>query len=145
MRKDAYCVRPHLCCINNSYPRSFCLHHSWWIRFVLRESTCLLNIADREKLREEDDFKVLGNVDDLKPEAEKESPTATTDSVENAAATNGDSDSLVGRFNPLTDVSRGSGYKFFVTLYGQPAVRIEHYMQKRAVSRRSGYTHRPSV
>ena len=41
-------------------------------------------------------------------------------------------------FNPLTAVSRGSGYKFFVTLYGEPAIRIEHYMQKRAVSRRSG-------
>ena len=40
--------------------------------------------------------------------------------------------------NPLTDVSRGSGYNFFVTLYGEPAVRIEHYMQKRAVSRRPG-------
>ena len=40
--------------------------------------------------------------------------------------------------NPLTAVSRGSRYKFFVTLYGQPAIRIEHCMQKRAVSRRSG-------
>ena len=32
---------------------------------------------------------------------------------------------------PLTAVSRGSGYKFFVTMYSQPAIRIEHYMQKR--------------
>ena len=38
-------------------------------------------------------------------------------------------------FNPLTAVSRGSGYKLFVTRYRQPAFRIEHYMQKRAVSR----------
>ena len=27
---------------------------------------------------------------------------------------------------------------FFVTMYGQPVVRIEHYMKKRAVSRRPG-------
>ena len=64
--------------------------------------------------------------------------------------------------NLLTAVSRRSGYTFFVTLYGEPAIRIEHYMQKRAVSRqpaarierymqidtvsrRSGYTHWPSV
>ena len=40
--------------------------------------------------------------------------------------------------NPLTAVSRRSGYKFFVTMYGQPAVRIESYMKKRAVSRWSG-------
>ena len=37
--------------------------------------------------------------------------------------------------NPLTAISRGSGYKLFVTRYRQPAFRIEHYMQKRAVSR----------
>ena len=41
-------------------------------------------------------------------------------------------------FNPLTAVSRGSGYKFFVTLYGEPVIRIEHYMQKLAVSRWPG-------
>ena len=40
--------------------------------------------------------------------------------------------------NPLTAVSLGSGYKFFVTLYGELAIRIEHYMQKRAVSRQPG-------
>ena len=38
--------------------------------------------------------------------------------------------------NPLTAVSWGSGYKFCVKLYSEPAIRIEHYMQKRAVSRR---------
>ena len=37
--------------------------------------------------------------------------------------------------NPLTAISRSSGYKLFVTRYRQPAFRIEHYMQKRAVSR----------
>ena len=42
---------------------------------------------------------------------------------------------IVRSFNPLTAVSRGSGYKLFVTRYRQPAFRIEHYMQKRAVSR----------
>ena len=41
-------------------------------------------------------------------------------------------------FNPLTTISRSSGYKLFVTRYRQPAFRIEHYMQKRAVSRCSG-------
>ena len=41
-------------------------------------------------------------------------------------------------FNPLTVVTRGSGYKFFVTLYHEPAVRIEHYMQNWAASRRPG-------
>ena len=57
--------------------------------------------------------------------------------------------------NPLTAVSRGSGYKFFVTLYGEPAIRtlhakkgrqpaarIERYMQIDTVSRRPGYTHK---
>ena len=41
--------------------------------------------------------------------------------------------------NPLTAVSRGSGYKFFVTLYHEPAVRIEHYMQNWAASRWPGW------
>ena len=41
----------------------------------------------------------------------------------------------VSVYNPLTAVSRSSGYKLFVTRYRQPAFRIEHYMQKRAVSR----------
>ena len=40
--------------------------------------------------------------------------------------------------NPLTAVSRGSGYKFFVTLHHEPAIRIEHYMQNGADSRRPG-------
>ena len=62
--------------------------------------------------------------------------------------------------NPLIAVSRGSGYKFFETLYHEPAVRIEHYMQNVAASRRPGlerymqirtvsqfpgFTHRPYV
>ena len=33
--------------------------------------------------------------------------------------------------NPLTAAIRGSGYKFFVTLHHEPAVRIEHYLQIR--------------
>ena len=64
------------------------------------------------------------------------------------------------QFNPLTAVSRGCGYNFFITLYGepgdpdrtlhakmgsQPAAQIERYMQIDTVSRRPGYTHRPSV
>ena len=46
-------------------------------------------------------------------------------------------------FNPLTAVSRGSGYKFFVTMCHQPGIRLEHYMQIGTVSRGPGYTHRP--
>ena len=30
--------------------------------------------------------------------------------------------------NPLIAISRGSGYKFFVTMYHESAIRIEHYM-----------------
>ena len=48
---------------------------------------------------------------------------------------------LMGEFrniNPLTAVSRSSGYKLFVTRYRQPAFRIEHYMQNGAVNRCSG-------
>ena len=44
-------------------------------------------------------------------------------------------DCFLSKFNPLTAVSRGSGYKLFVTRYRPPVFRIEHYMQKRAVSR----------
>ena len=59
-------------------------------------------------------------------------------------------------FYPLTAVSRGSGYKFFVTMYHEPgdpdktlhaktgrqtAAQIERYMQMGTVSRRPGYTH----
>ena len=36
--------------------------------------------------------------------------------------------------NPLIAVSRGSGYKFFVTLYDEPAIRIEHYTCKNGLS-----------
>ena len=39
------------------------------------------------------------------------------------------------KLNPLTAISRGSGCKFFVTLYHEPVVRIEHYMQNGADSR----------
>ena len=46
--------------------------------------------------------------------------------------------------NPLTAVSRRAGYTFFVTMYREPAGRLEWYMQIRPVSRRAGYTHRPS-
>ena len=41
-------------------------------------------------------------------------------------------------FNPLTAISRSSGYKLFVTRCRQPAFRIEHYMQNGAVNRCSG-------
>ena len=40
--------------------------------------------------------------------------------------------------NPLTAISRSSGYKLFVTRCRQPAFRIEHYMQNGAVNRCSG-------
>ena len=46
--------------------------------------------------------------------------------------------SINRHFNPLTAVSRSSGYKLFVTRYRQPAFRIEHYMQNGAVNRCSG-------
>ena len=45
---------------------------------------------------------------------------------------------LLWYVNSLTAVSRGSGYKFFVTMYHQPGIRIEHYMQIGAVSRGPG-------
>ena len=65
----------------------------------------------------------------------------------------------VAMINRLTAVSRGSGYNFLVTLYYEPAIRIEHYMQNGpsaggpdrtihancSVNRRAGYTHRRSV
>ena len=41
-------------------------------------------------------------------------------------------------FNHLTAAIRGSGYKVFVTLYHELAVRIEHYLQIRTVSRWPG-------
>ena len=62
--------------------------------------------------------------------------------------------------NPLTATIRGSGYKFFVTLYHEPAARLEHYLQNGTVirrgrlerylqigtvSRRAGFIHRPPV
>ena len=34
-------------------------------------------------------------------------------------------------FSPLTVAIRRPGYTFFVTLYHEPAVRIEHYLQIR--------------
>ena len=40
--------------------------------------------------------------------------------------------------NPLTAVSRWAGYKFFVTMYREPAGRLECYMQIRTASRRAG-------
>ena len=39
-------------------------------------------------------------------------------------------------FIPLTTAIRGSGYKFFVTLYHEPAVQLEHYLQNGTDSRR---------
>ena len=42
------------------------------------------------------------------------------------------------QLNPLTAALRGSGYKFFVTLYHEPAVRLEHYLQNGTDSRRPG-------
>ena len=40
--------------------------------------------------------------------------------------------------NPFTANIRGYGYKFFVTLYHEPAARIEHYLQNDTDSRRPG-------
>ena len=40
--------------------------------------------------------------------------------------------------NPLTAVSRRAGYKFFVTIYREPAGQQELYMQIRTASRRAG-------
>ena len=36
--------------------------------------------------------------------------------------------------NSLTAVSWGSGNKFFVTMYHQPGIRLEHYIQNGAAS-----------
>ena len=44
----------------------------------------------------------------------------------------------VNCFNPLTAAIRGSGYKFFVTLYHEPAARLEHYLENGTVIRRAG-------
>ena len=49
-----------------------------------------------------------------------------------------DSKQMVACVNPLTAISRSSGYKLFVTRCRKPAFRIEHYMQNGAVNRCSG-------
>ena len=49
-----------------------------------------------------------------------------------------DSNGYYCTLNSLTAVSRGSGYKFFVTMYHQPGIRTEHYMQNGAISRGPG-------
>ena len=41
-------------------------------------------------------------------------------------------------YNPLIAAIRGSGYKFFVTLYHEPAARLEHYLQNDTVIRWAG-------